>query len=164
MLMDHARDALSDADDTMTALIMLDLDGFKNVNDTYGHAVGDELLQATARRLNANVRTNDTVVRLGGDEFVVLLPRLVDDQIADTVANRILHDLLQPLAIGDITLSIRASAGITITRGTASNVNPLLHEADTAVYQAKHDGKGITRRFDTMPEPAESTLNAKLRG
>ena len=93
MFMDHARDALADADDTMTAVILLDLDGFKEVNDTYGHAAGDELLRVAAERLNANVRANDTVSRLGGDEFVVLLPRLTDDQIADAVANRILRDL-----------------------------------------------------------------------
>ena len=148
MFMDHARDALADADDTMTAVILLDLDGFKGVNDTYGHAAGDELLRVASERLNANVRANDTVSRLGGDEFVVLLPRLVDDQIADTVANRILRDLLQPLAIGDAVLSIRASAGITITRGSGHDVDAILREADEALYQAKDDGKGVARRYD----------------
>lgn len=148
MFMDHARDALADADDTMTAVILLDLDGFKGVNDTYGHAAGDELLRVTAERLNANVRANDTVSRLGGDEFVVLLPRLTDDQIADTVANRILRDLLQPLVFGDIVLTIRASAGIAFTRGTGHDVDAVLREADAALYQAKDDGKGVARRFD----------------
>jgi diguanylate cyclase len=98
--------------------------------------------------LNANVRTNDTVSRLGGDEFVVLLPRLTDDLIADTVANRILRDLLQPLVVGDIVLTIRASAGIAITRGTGLDVDGMLREADAALYQAKDDGKGVARRFD----------------
>ena len=148
MFMDHARDALSDADDTMTAVILLDLDGFKGVNDTYGHAAGDELLRVTAERLNANVRTNDTVSRLGGDEFVVLLPRLTDDQIADTVANRILRDLLQPLVFGEIVLTIRASAGIAFARGGGHDVDAILREADAALYQAKDDGKGVARRFD----------------
>jgi len=146
--MDHARDALSDADDTMTAVILLDLDGFKGVNDTYGHAAGDELLRVTAERLNANVRANDTVSRLGGDEFVVLLPRLTDDQIADTVANRILRDLLQPLVFGETVLTIRASAGIAFARGTGHDVDAILREADAALYQAKDDGKGVARRFD----------------
>ena len=148
MFMDHARDALADADDTMTAVILLDLDGFKGVNDTYGHAAGDELLRVTAERLNANVRANDTVSRLGGDEFVVLLPRLTDDQIADTVANRILRDLLQPLTFGETVLTIRASAGIAFARGTGHDVDAILREADAALYQAKDDGKGVARRFD----------------
>ena len=148
MFMDHARDALADADDTMTAVILLDLDGFKGVNDTYGHAAGDELLRVTAERLNANVRANDTVSRLGGDEFVVLLPRLTDDQIADTVANRILRDLLQPLVFGETVLTIRASAGIAFARGTGHDVDAILREADAALYQAKDDGKGVARRFD----------------
>jgi diguanylate cyclase (GGDEF)-like protein len=161
MFMDHARDALADADDTMTAVILLDLDGFKGVNDTYGHAAGDELLRVASERLNANVRANDTVSRLGGDEFVVLLPRLVDDQIADTVANRILHDLLQPLTIGDAVLTIRASAGITITRGSGHDVDAILREADEALYQAKDDGKGVARRYD--PEQfAEAAKRRRL--
>jgi diguanylate cyclase len=147
MFMDHARDALADADDTMTAVILLDLDGFKGVNDTYGHAAGDQLLRVAAERLNVNVRANDTVSRLGGDEFVVLLPRLGDDVIADTVAERILRDLRQPLVIEDNVLTIRASAGIAITRG-GHDVDSILREADEALYQAKADGKGVARRFD----------------
>jgi diguanylate cyclase (GGDEF)-like protein len=148
MFMDHARDALADADDTMTAVVLIDLDGFKGVNDTYGHAAGDELLRVAAERLNANVRAGDTVSRLGGDEFGVLLPRLTDDQIADTVANRILSDLLQPLMIDDVVLTIRASAGIAITRHAAHDVDAILRESDEALYQAKDDGKGVARRFD----------------
>jgi diguanylate cyclase (GGDEF)-like protein len=132
----------------MTAVVLFDLDGFKGVNDTYGHAAGDELLRVTAERLNANVRANDTVSRLGGDEFVVLLPRLTDDQIADTIANRILRDLVQPLVVGDTVLTIRASAGIAITRGPGHDVDAILREADAALYQAKDDGKGVARRFD----------------
>src|SRR3954447_26958037 len=88
LFIDHATDALADTDDTTTAVILFDLDGFKAVNDTYGHATGDELLRTAAERLTATVRTNDPASRLDGDEFVVLLPGLVDDRIADTVANR----------------------------------------------------------------------------
>ncbi|WP_250000971.1 bifunctional diguanylate cyclase/phosphodiesterase [Actinoplanes sp. M2I2] len=150
MFMDHAKDALEDADDTKTAVIVFDLDGFKTVNDTYGHAAGDELLKATADRLNANVRANDTVSRLGGDEFVVLLPRLADEQTADTVADRILHDLQKPLTVDDLVLSVRASAGISITQGGTLDVDTLLREADEALYHAKDDGKGVVRRFDPV--------------
>ncbi|WP_285904670.1 putative bifunctional diguanylate cyclase/phosphodiesterase [Paractinoplanes hotanensis] len=150
MFMDHATDALEDADDTKTAVILFDLDGFKGINDTYGHAAGDELLKATADRLNANVRANDTVSRLGGDEFVVLLPRLLDEQTADTVADRILHDLQKPLTVDDLVLSVRASAGISITQGNRLDVDTLLREADEALYHAKDDGKGVVRRFDPV--------------
>jgi diguanylate cyclase len=148
LFLDHATDALAGADDTLTGVILVDLDGFKEVNDTYGHAAGDEMLRTTAERLNANVRTNDTVSRLSGDEFVVLLPRLVDDQIADAVANRILRDLAQPLMFDGTVLSIRASAGIALTRGSGSAVDDVLREADLALYQAKADGKGVARRYD----------------
>jgi diguanylate cyclase len=150
MFLDHATDALADADETMTAIILVDLDGFKEINDTYGHATGDALLRATAERLNANVRANDTVSRLGGDEFVVLLPRLVDDTIADSVADRILRDLAQPLVIEEAVLSIPASAGIALTRGSGHHVDDVLREADLALYQAKADGKGVARRFDPV--------------
>jgi diguanylate cyclase len=146
MFLDHATDALADSDGTMTAVILVDLDAFKDVNDTYGHAVGDELLRTAAERMNANVRSNDTVSRLGGDEFVVLLPRLIDDQIADAVAHRILRDLAQPLIIGDTVLTIPASAGIAVARG--GGVDDLMREADLALYQAKAEGRGLARRFD----------------
>src|SRR5918998_2857331 len=148
LFMDHATDALAHADDTMTAMILIDLDGFKGVNDTYGHAAGDALLRTAAERMNANVRANDTVSRLGGDEFVVLLPRLMDDQIADTVANRILRDLAQPLMVGETVLTIPASAGIALTRGSGTDVDDVMREADLALYQAKAEGKGVARRFD----------------
>jgi diguanylate cyclase len=148
MFIDHATDALADADGTMTGVILVDLDGFKEVNDAYGHAVGDDLLRSAAERLNANVRSNDTVSRLGGDEFVVLLPRLVDDQIVDAVAHRILRDLAQPLLIGDTVLTIPASAGIAVAGGAGLAVDDIMREADLALYQAKAEGRGIARRFD----------------
>jgi diguanylate cyclase (GGDEF)-like protein len=144
----HAADALADADGTSTAVILFDLDGFKHVNDTWGHATGDELLRTAAERLQANVRADDTVARLGGDEFVVLLPRLADDAIADTVAARILRDLAQPLVVGDTVLTIHASAGIGLTSEYGADVDAVLREADVALYQAKADGKGVVRRFD----------------
>jgi diguanylate cyclase (GGDEF)-like protein len=144
----HAADALADADGTSTAVILFDLDGFKHVNDAWGHATGDELLCTAAERLQANVRADDTVVRLGGDEFAVLLPRLDDDVVADTVAARILHDLARPFVVGDTVLTIHASAGISLTSEPGADVDAVLREADVALYQAKADGKGVVRRFD----------------
>jgi diguanylate cyclase (GGDEF)-like protein len=160
LFINQATDALAGADDTMTAVILVDLDGFKEINDTYGHAIGDELLRTAAERMNANVRANDTVSRLDGDEFVVLLPRLVDDQIADAVANRILRDLSQPLAIGDdVLLTISASAGIALTRGSDTVVDEVMREADQALHQAKAEGKGVARRYD----PAQFALVEQQR-
>jgi diguanylate cyclase (GGDEF)-like protein len=146
--MRHAAEALADTHGTTTAVILFDLDGFKQVNDTWGHATGDELLRTAAERLQANVRAHDTVARLGGDEFVVLLPGLADDGIADTVAERILHDLREPLVVGDTVLTIKASAGIGVSTGGGADVEAVLREADLALYQAKADGKGVVRRFD----------------
>jgi diguanylate cyclase (GGDEF)-like protein len=148
VFLEHAAEALADADDTTTAVILFDLDGFKKVNDTWGHATGDELLRTAAERLQANVRANDTVARLGGDEFVVLLPRLCDDADADTIATRILRDLAQPLLVAGTVLTMRASAGIGLAVGADGDVDALLREADVALYQAKADGKGVVRRFD----------------
>ena len=133
----------------MTAVILVDLDGFKEVNDTYGHAAGDELLRITAERLNANVRANDTVSRLGGDEFVVLLPRLVDDQIADTVPTGSCATWLQPLVFGDDRAEHPGQRRHRARpAAAASAVDEVLREADLALYQAKADGKGVARRFD----------------
>nr|WP_296070464.1 bifunctional diguanylate cyclase/phosphodiesterase [uncultured Actinoplanes sp.] len=146
--MAHARDTLADAGDAMTAVVVFDLDGFQDVNDTHGHAAGDALLRVAAERLDANVRGDDAVSRLDGDEFAVLLPRLTDDLIADTVAHRILHDLRQPIAIDDVVLTIRASAGIAIMRGPRIDADSLVREAEEALRQAKEDGKGVARRFD----------------
>jgi diguanylate cyclase (GGDEF)-like protein len=148
LFMDDATRALADSDDTTTAVILIDLHGFKEVNDTYGHVIGDELLRTAAERLVANLRTNDTVSRLSGDEFVALLPRLVNDRTADAVADRILRDLAQPLVVGDTVLTIPACAGIALNRGGDVAVDDVLRQAYLALQQAKAVGEGVARRFD----------------
>ncbi|BCJ44642.1 hypothetical protein GCM10010168_14550 [Actinoplanes ianthinogenes] len=148
MFLERAEHELSEASRTMTAVIVVDLDGFRELNDTHGHEVGDELLRAAADRLAANVRANDVVARLDSDEFVVLLPGLEDEQAAVAVADRVLTELHRPLEVAGIKMTVRASAGVAITAGGGETVDHVLREADQALHRAKLDGGGTARRFD----------------
>jgi diguanylate cyclase (GGDEF)-like protein/PAS domain S-box-containing protein len=125
----------------LSALLFLDLDGFKQVNDTLGHAIGDLLLQAVAKRLTGCLRTSDTVARLGGDEFVVLLPTISDLSTVTQVARKILSTLSQAFAISGQTLSITTSIGIALFPDHADHLEDLIERADEAMYQAKKTGK-----------------------
>lgn len=127
----------------MLALIMLDLDGFKAVNDAYGHAVGDLLLTQVAERLQASARSSDLVARLGGDEFVLICEAIENTEQAMALAERILQSLKQPMQLGDIRLSLSASIGISICTG--QSYESLLREADQAMYLAKADGRSRIR-------------------
>lgn len=133
-----------------TALMFVDLDRFKAVNDTHGHAAGDEVLRATAQRMRAAVREGDIVARLGGDEFVVLL-EAVDDE-ADTVAlaERIVSLTAQPLLVGDREVRIGASIGLAFCRDGYVDADRLLHEADAAAYRAKNAGRDRVEVFDDL--------------
>lgn len=123
------------------ALLFLDLDGFKQINDTLGHGVGDLLLQAVAKRLTGCLRTSDMVARLGGDEFVVLLPAVEDIQGVIRVAEKILHILSQAFAISGQTLFITSSIGICLFPHQGEDLETLIQKADSAMYQAKKAGK-----------------------
>lgn len=123
------------------ALLFLDLDGFKQINDTLGHGVGDLLLQAVAKRLTGCLRTSDVVARLGGDEFVVLLPAVEDSQGVIRVAEKILHILSQAFAISGQTLFITSSIGICLFPHQGEDLETLIQKADSAMYQAKKAGK-----------------------
>ena len=123
------------------AVLFVDVDHFKQVNDTLGHAVGDELLQSVARRLLTCVRRSDTVSRHGGDEFVVLLPEINHLQDAATVAGKILAVLRAPHRIGDHLLRLTGSIGIALSPDAGSDGEHLLHCADLAMYRAKADGR-----------------------
>lgn len=129
------------------AVMFLDLDRFKNVNDTLGHAVGDELLQVVAQRLGQCVRAEDTVARLGGDEFLVVLPDLNHLSDAEIVAEKILEVLGSPCAIGDRELFVGASIGITGYPGDSEDPAILLRNADAAMYRAKEAGRNTYRFF-----------------
>ncbi|MDQ1643879.1 MAG: hypothetical protein QOJ50_63, partial [Cryptosporangiaceae bacterium] len=122
---------------------LIDLDGFKAVNDTFGHHVGDALLVATAERLRANVRPDDTVARLGGDEFAILLPRGTVP-VAGEVARRIAAAFADPVVVDGYALDVGASVGIAC--GPLSDPAVLLRDADSAMYAAKRQGKSLASR------------------
>jgi diguanylate cyclase (GGDEF)-like protein len=152
-LLERAEQAVEQAAATGTrvALLLLDLNGFKEVNDTAGHQAGDALLQQVAKRLLGAVRDNDVVSRLGGDEFAILLTRNPDDQVATAVAGRIVDRLRQPFTIDDRSLQIGGSVGIALFPDDAGEYEELMRGADAAMYDAKRDTKkfgGGARRFN----------------
>jgi diguanylate cyclase (GGDEF)-like protein/PAS domain S-box-containing protein len=122
------------------AVLYLDLDGFKQVNDELGHAAGDELLEFTARTLRDSVLGSDLVARLGGDEFAVLLTEINDPHDAITVAERIIDRLAEPEPLAGHMLRVRASVGIAVSRPGDHGAAELLRRADTAMYEAKRAG------------------------
>lgn len=123
--------------DRRVALLFLDLDGFKVINDTLGHAAGDCILQQVAARLTACVRAADTVCRYGGDEFVVLLPESGGEKSATVAADKIRTQLAAPYAIGDATVEVPASIGMAIYPIDALDYSDLLRLSDRAMYRNK---------------------------
>ena len=144
LLYDRLHRALISAkrDNECLAVLYVDLDHFKLVNDNYGHAVGDDLLQQTARRLTLCVRESDTVSRMSGDEFVLVLERLKLAEHALIVAEKIRINLSQPVYVGDHTLNIFPSIGIAVYPEHGEHAQQLLHYADTAMYGVKKRGRG----------------------
>jgi len=136
--LDHA---LHGASEGRIAVLFLDLDDFKAVNDTLGHDIGDQLLVAVGARIASTLRPGDTVARLGGDEFAVLLKKMEDEQIAGRVAERITRQLMSPFAIGGKEISIRASIGIAGLVSGQEAADELIRNADVAMYIAKAKGK-----------------------
>jgi diguanylate cyclase (GGDEF)-like protein len=122
------------------AVLYVDLDGFKSVNDRYGHSVGDDLLCAVASRLTNAIRGSDLVARLGGDEFVVLLIG-VEPKDAKAVAHNLIGLLSRPFAVGALTLQISASIGVAVYPSAGDSIPILLSRADAAMYKAKKAGK-----------------------
>ena len=124
------------------ALLLLDLNGFKEINDTLGHHAGDRILQCVASRMRGMLRGADTVARLGGDEFAVVLP-VTDIDGALLAAQKVLHEIEQPCVIDHRPLSVRASLGIACFPEHGTLAETLLERADVAMYVAKSDGVGI---------------------
>jgi len=129
------------------ALMFIDLDRFKWVNDTLGHSAGDLLLKETAQRLKNCVRESDTVARLGGDEFTVILPKIDGFWDAKVIAQRILKNLTQPFKLGNYEVSVAGSIGITFFPNDGQDVETLVKNADLAMYQAKESGRNTFRFF-----------------
>jgi diguanylate cyclase (GGDEF)-like protein/PAS domain S-box-containing protein len=134
--------------DSRIAVLFLDLDGFKHINDSLGHATGDRLLQAVAKRLLAAIRTSDTVCRLGGDEFVILLSEVAYAGDAGVKAGKILSALSAPFDMEQNTLRVTASIGVTTYPEDGQSAELLLRNADLAMYQAKEKGGGNYQFFE----------------
>ncbi|MBI2170198.1 MAG: EAL domain-containing protein [Actinobacteria bacterium] len=150
---------------TPVTVLYLDLDGFKVVNDSFGHATGDRLLRATAERLRRLVRSEDTVARFGGDEFAVLLDDDAGPEEATRLADRVLAACEEPVVVDGREFFVRASIGIATTSG-AEDAGELLRDADVAMYRAKAEGRGQWRAFDPLMREAVADrleLEAELR-
>ena len=144
LVLDRASQMLARArrGSSMVAAMFVDLDGFKHINDNYGHAAGDQLLKVVAERLKAVVREQDTVGRLGGDEFVVLLEPGTKNVPPQLVTERLLEVLRQPIELQEAGTTVSISASIGLAAGRGDSVDELLRDADFALYEAKRTGKG----------------------
>lgn len=149
LLGDRTRQALATAkrDKTRMAMMYVDLDDFKPVNDRLGHNVGDMLLKAAAMRMQECVRASDTVARIGGDEFVVLLPAIENEHDAVRVAEKIRSALCQPFSLGGHCILVSSSIGIAVYPDDCSDERLLLNNADAAMYYAKKCGRNTVRLF-----------------
>jgi len=149
----------SSAGSSTVALVFLDLDRFKLVNDGHGHAVGDEVLVEVACRLATVVRSGDTVIRFGGDEFVVLLDAVDEPDEVDQLVRRLEQALDPPVRVGDVEYRVSASMGVVLGSGDVLDPIAMLRDADTAMYRAKESGRGRAVVFD---EPLRTKVLRKL--
>ena len=131
------------------ALLFLDLDRFKVINDSLGHHVGDLFLIEVGKRLKHCVRSDDLVARLGGDEFCILMPNIPKDTIALQLCNRILVELAKPVQVANHSLMTSASIGVRLASSHEATAEPIMSDADAAMYQAKHQGKNRFCFFDS---------------
>ena len=165
LLAERADHVLSSEQERRTALLLIDLDDFKEINDVLGHHAGDDLLVAVASSLRAACREPDTVVRLGGDEFAVLMQNLPTTEDAVRAAEHVLAKLREPVAISGLAVQADASIGIALAPDHGHDLGVLLSRADVAMYQAKRQ-KTHVALFDPQTDPRESqqlALLAELR-
>jgi diguanylate cyclase (GGDEF)-like protein/PAS domain S-box-containing protein len=136
------------------AVVFLDLDGFKGVNDAYGHSVGDELLIALSARMKEALREGDSLARIGGDEFVAVLTDLTTVEDCEPVLERLLLAASEPTKVGSVVLNVSASIGVTLYPQDKVNADQLVRHADQAMYVAKQSGKNHYHLFDTVQDVA----------
>ena len=149
---------------TPLAVLFLDLDRFKHINDTHGHEMGDKLLQEVAQRIQSSVRADDIVVRMGGDEFVVILNKIKTVEQANETAARILASLNVPLVIADKPLVTTVSIGLSMFPRDGDDVGALLRHSDTAMYQAKEYGRNNFQSFSpVMDRKLHERVNLEAR-
>ena len=150
LLMERISAALASHEtrETTVALIFLDIDDFKQVNDSLGHNAGDHMLSIIAQRIQSAVRRHDTVARIGGDEFVVLLEGIESLENAEALASIIVHAVQVPLSISEHEVVPAVSAGLVLAE-PGTSAEDLLHDADTAMYAAKRSGHAVLRIYDT---------------
>ena len=155
LFFDRFKNALAQAKrhDQKLAILFLDLDGFKSVNDTFGHVAGDTVLKEVATRLPKAIREVDAVARFGGDEFVLLLNNVKNEKNTALVADKIMAALSEPFIIDGETCKIGASIGISIFPDDDVDMDSLISQADTAMYTAKNGGKNNYRFFEESMRP-----------
>jgi diguanylate cyclase (GGDEF)-like protein/PAS domain S-box-containing protein len=149
------------------ALLLVDLDQFKEVNDTLGHAVGDLLLIEAARRISVCVRESDTVARLGGDEFTIVMSEIADNTHVEDVAQKIISRLAEPFHLGNEVVYISASIGITLYPNDSIDIDALMKNADQAMYVAKNKGRNRFSYFTPLLQDAAQRrlrMTSDLRG
>ena len=130
------------------AVLCLDLDRFKDINDVFGHAVGDQMLQVFGNRVTALLESGQTMARLSGDEFAIILPHLSSPATAGRIAENILQELRRAMTTADADSSLATSIGIAVCPDDATDRQTLMSHADTALYRAKNEGRGVHRFFE----------------
>jgi len=144
------------------AVMLLDLDHFKNVNDELGHTAGDQLLQAVGERLKSLIRESDMVCRMGGDEFLLLLPGMAKVEYAGAAAARILELIRKPFVLEEQRLRITTSLGIAIYPDDGEDADTLIKNADAAMYRAKEEGRDNYQRYSSRDSGKRASVPSSL--